>query len=101
MERVCAVVTAAVPELMASLRKSLSVREANAVGGNLDNSLSQNGMDDTNFKRLLGMLYTFRVDEQSYIHKRQCLFNARRGGAYFTSAVRGKKRVFGRTLRAV
>lgn len=67
MERVCAVVTSVVPGLLAGLRKSLSIGEANAVGGNLDNSFTQNGMDDTNFKRLLSMLYSYRTDDQSYI----------------------------------
>jgi len=67
MERVCAFIAASVPELMAGLRKSMSSGEAHAAGGKIDDKLAERGLDGANFKRLLSMLYSFPVDEQSYI----------------------------------
>ena len=67
MERVCAYIAAAVPELMAGFRNTRSPSEANKVGSDLDKELSERGLDNANFKRLLGMLYSYRADEKNYI----------------------------------
>jgi S1-C subfamily serine protease len=67
MERVCASVAEAVPQLMAGLRKSMSAGEAHAVGQRIDSKLAESGMDDANFKRLLGMLYSYQANEPSYV----------------------------------
>jgi S1-C subfamily serine protease len=66
LEGACSAVAAAVPQLMFGLRRTLSASEASAVGDVVDERLAQEGMDNTNFKRLLGMLYAFKVDGQTY-----------------------------------
>ncbi len=82
LEVACNAVAAAVRKLMYGLRRTLSASEASEVGNEVDDRLAENGMDDTNFKRLLGMLYAFKADEQNYANFQQaqlevkkCMFN--------------------------
>ncbi len=71
LEGACNVVAAAVPQMMAGLRRTLSANEANALGSEVDQQFAERGMDDANFKRLLGMLYSFKADEQNYVNIQQ------------------------------
>lgn len=65
-EQLCASLAEAVPHLMVGLRKSLTPNEARTVGSELDQGLRAKGMDDANFKRLLGMLYAYRAQDETY-----------------------------------